>query len=204
MKKTVIIFGIIIMIILGIALFSEKDPVSIFDSEATETITVTDTDEITNYVKMVVNDEAVIIIELYEDEAPITVQNFQNLVYENYYDGLVFHRIINEFMIQGGSGDDVDTIVGEFENNGIENNILHEEGVISMARSTEYDSASSQFFICLSTIGCEHLDGDYAAFGKVIYGLNYVQDIGDVETDDSDYPLEEVVITSMSFVNIEE
>lgn len=183
--------------------YEESDDYLIIDDQ-TESITFTYSEEATNYVEMIVNDVGHIIIELYPDEAPITVANFQNLVSTNYYDSVEFHRIISGFMIQGGSGDSTDSIVGEFSSNGIENNISHVEGTISMARTSEMDSASSQFFICLTDTSCSHLDGDYAAFGQVIYGMDVVNQIAGVETDDSDYPLEKVIITSTKFIEIEE
>ena len=119
--------------------------------------------------------------ELYPDVAPITVANFQKLVSEGFYDGLTFHRIIEGFMIQGGdpkgngSGGSPDKIKGEFLANGVENNLKHERGVLSMARSNAMDSASSQFFIMQEA--APHLDGQYAAFGKVTEGIEVVDKI---------------------------
>ncbi len=119
--------------------------------------------------------------ELYPDVAPITVANFQKLVSEGFYDGLTFHRIIEGFMIQGGdpkgngSGGSPDKIKGEFLANGVENNLKHERGVLSMARSNAMDSASSQFFIMQEA--APHLDGLYAAFGKVTEGIEVVDKI---------------------------
>ena len=113
-----------------------------------------ETEEVTNYVKIVTNHDQVILMELYPDVAPITVENFQKLVSEHFYDGLIFHRVIEDFMIQGGdpngngTGGSGETIKGEFSSNGVENTLEHEPGVVSMARGTEPDSASSQFFIC--------------------------------------------------------
>lgn len=123
----------------------------------------------------------VIEVELDADEAPITVTNFVKLVKEGFYDGLTFHRIIDGFMIQGGdpnhdgAGGSSDTIKGEFAFNGVNNNILHESGVISMARGEDYNSASSQFFIVHET--SSHLDGKYAAFGHVTSGMSIVNEI---------------------------
>ena len=135
----------------------------------------------TVYVKMSVQDYGDIILELDGEEAPITVANFVNLVNEGFYDGLTFHRVISDFMIQGGdpkadgTGGSDKKIKGEFENNGYHNCIAHEYGVISMARSDGYDSASSQFFICNSNSSkVSNLDDNYAAFGHVIYGMNVV------------------------------
>ena len=130
-----------------------------------------------------VENYGVIELELYGDIAPITVQNFIDLAKSGFYDGLTFHRIIKGFMIQGGDpqgdgyGGSGKPIKGEFSNNGIENNISHERGVISMARSNDMDSASSQFFIMHKD--STHLDGDYAAFGKVISGMDVVDKIAE-------------------------
>ncbi len=119
-----------------------------------------------------------VTIELYEDVAPKTVANFVKLVESGFYDGLTFHRIIDGFMVQGGdpngngTGGSGETIEGEFSSNGFKNNLKHEDGVISMARAKNPDSASSQFFIMVSNT--PSLDGNYAAFGKVIDGLEYI------------------------------
>ncbi len=158
----------------------------------------------TNYVLINVVGYGQIIVELYPDVAPITVANFQKLVGEGFYNGLIFHRVINNFMIQGGDpegtgfGGSEETIKGEFASNGVENNLLHTRGVISMARSYDPDSASSQFFICHRD--SHHLDGDYAAFGKVIYGMETVDAIASVRTNASDKPISNVVMQSMQFV----
>ena len=133
------------------------------------------------YVEMSVKDYGVITLMLDKTTAPITVENFVKLVNEGFYDGLTFHRIISDFMIQGGdptgtgSGGSDEEIVGEFAANGHANNISHINGVISMARSNAYNSASSQFFIC--NADSRHLDGEYAAFGYVTKGLHVVQKI---------------------------
>ena len=166
-----------------------------------------ETEEVTNYVKIVTNKDKVILLELYPDVAPITVQNFQKLVSEKFYDGLIFHRVIEDFMIQGGDpegtgmGGSPETIKGEFKNNGVENNLKHAKGIISMARSNDMDSASSQFFICTSD-NVSYLDGDYAAFGKVIAGYDVAEEISKVKTDIYDKPLQEQSIKTMRFVNI--
>lgn len=140
------------------------------------------------------NDEK-IVIELDPSTAPNTVANFISLVEEGYYDGLIFHRVIPDFMIQGGdpngngSGGPDYTIAGEFSSNGFENNLKHERGVISMARAQDPDSAGSQFFIMVKET--PQLDGDYAAFGKVIEGMETVDAIVSVEKGRSDKPLED-------------
>ena len=146
----------------------------------------------------------VIRLELYPDVAPITVDNFVSLAKEGFYDGLIFHRVINGFMIQGGDPDGNGTggsgknIKGEFAQNGVENNISHVRGVISMARARPMDSASSQFFIVQSD--STYLDGAYAAFGRVTEGMDVVDEIASVPTDRYDRPLEDVVIRTIRVV----
>ena len=140
--------------------------------------------------------------ELYPEIAPNTVNNFISLVKQGYYNGLIFHRVINGFMIQGGCpegsgmGDPGYSIKGEFSENGFENNLKHTEGVLSMARSMMPDSAGSQFFIMHRT--SPHLDGQYAAFGKVIEGMDVVNKIAAANTDYSDRPLENQVMKSVT------
>lgn len=135
----------------------------------------------------------IIDIELYEDKAPITCANFKKLVSEGFYDGLIFHRVIAGFMIQGGDpmgtgfGGSKENIKGEFLVNGVKNDISHVRGVISMARSQMYNSASSQFFICHAD--AKFLDGQYAAFGKVVSGMETVDEIASVKTDGRDRPM---------------
>lgn len=137
-------------------------------------------------------------VELYPEYAPETVENFINLVSEGFYDGLTFHRIIPGFMTQGGDpegtgmGGSGTNITGEFAQNGITNDLKHERGVISMARSMMPNSASSQFFICFED--APHLDGAYAAFGKVTEGMEVVDLMAEVPTDYSDKPLSPVVM----------
>lgn len=145
----------------------------------------------TNYVKLEMENGDSMIIELYPDEAPITVRNFKKLVSRHYYDGTVFHRVIEGFMIQGGAGAATDSIKGEFSANGVKNDIKHDRGVLSMARTSDPNSATSQFFICQTREGCQHLDGSYAAFGKVISGLDVIDKIASVKTNANDKPLTE-------------
>ena len=141
-------------------------------------------------------------VELYPDIAPNTVNNFISLVKKEYYNGLIFHRVIPGFMIQGGCPDGTGmggpgySIKGEFSHNGFENNLKHTEGVISMARSTMPNSAGSQFFIIHKT--SPHLDGEYAAFGKVTEGMEHVNEIAETPTDYSDRPITDQVIQSMT------
>lgn len=187
----------------------------------------TDTDP-ENTVYLVIKDYGLVTIELYPDEAPITVANFKKLVREDFYDGLTFHRIIETFMIQGGcpkgngtGGADTE-IKGEFSMNKVENNIKHEEGTISMARSGHpyeayhnagyvdipfkdrepfYNSASSQFFIVTETSdgNTRSLDGNYAAFGKVTDGMDVVKSVANVAVDDNNRPINEVTIAVITF-----
>ena len=141
-----------------------------------------------HYVEMKVKDYGTIELELDSDVAPITVTNFINLVNSKFYDGFTFHRIIDGFMIQGGdplgngTGGSSKTIKGEFSENGVKNSISHVRGVISMARSSDYNSASSQFFIVQKDT--TSLDGQYAAFGKVISGVDVVDKIAKVKVED--------------------
>lgn len=135
----------------------------------------------THHAEITIKNYGTLKLELDADTAPITVANFAKLAEEGFYDGLTFHRIISGFMIQGGdpdgngTGGSDETIKGEFSSNGVENNISHKRGVISMARSTDPDSASSQFFIMHQDN--DYLDGEYAAFGKVTEGMEIVDKI---------------------------
>ncbi len=137
----------------------------------------------------------VIKAELYPEIAPITVENFVKLTKQGFYDGLIFHRVIAGFMIQGGDptgtgmGGPGHTIKGEFRNNGVVNNIKHERGVLSMARSMMPDSAGSQFFIMHKN--APHLDGSYAAFGRVIEGIEVVDEIACTQTGAMDRPVKD-------------
>lgn len=143
-------------------------------------------------------------LELYPELAPITVKNFVRLANEDFYNGLIFHRVISGFMIQGGGFDingsvkQADTIKGEFLSNGIINLLSHDRGVISMARTPIKDSASSQFFIMHADY--PFLNGNYAAFGKVTSGLEYVDAIADTKTDENDKPVENQVIKSITII----
>ena len=143
--------------------------------------------------------------ELYPEVAPNTVNNFVSLVKKGFYDGVIFHRVISGFMIQGGDPDGTGmggpgySIKGEFAQNGVENNLVHDAGVLSMARAMHPDSAGSQFFIMHKA--APHLDGQYAAFGKIIEGMDVVNKIAEVATDYSDKPLEPQI---MKTVTVEE
>lgn len=139
--------------------------------------------------------------ELYPEIAPNTVNNFIYLANSGFYDNLIFHRVIKDFMIQGGDPNGNGTggpgyaIEGEFTSNGVANSLKHTEGVLSMARAQDPNSAGSQFFIMTGT--ASHLDGDYAAFGKVVSGMDVVDKIQNVKTGSNDKPKEDVVIKSI-------
>ena len=171
---------------------NESEKTSNYASSVTEKPIVTITME---------NDEK-ILIELDPSVAPNTVANFVSLVEKGFYDGVIFHRVIPDFMIQGGdpegngTGGADYTIKGEFSENGFENNLKHDRGVISMARSNDPNSASSQFFIMVKE--SPHLDGKYAAFGKVIEGMEVVDDIVSVERDGADKPLKDQTMKSVT------
>ena len=171
---------------------NESEKTSNYASSVTEKPIVTITME---------NDEK-ILLELDPSVAPNTVANFVSLVEKGFYDGVIFHRVIPDFMIQGGdpegngTGGADYTIKGEFSENGFENNLKHDRGVISMARSNDPNSASSQFFIMVKE--APHLDGKYAAFGKVIEGMEVVDDIVSVERDGSDKPLKDQTMKSVT------
>ncbi|MBR3461013.1 MAG: peptidylprolyl isomerase [Clostridia bacterium] len=141
-------------------------------------------------------------LELYPDIAPQSVRNFCSLARQGFYDGLIFHRVIEGFMIQGGDPDGLGfggpgyCIKGEFALNGVDNSLKHTRGVISMARAPQYDSAGSQFFIMQKD--APHLDGSYAAFGKVTSGIEVVDAVANVQTDRNDKPLTDVVIKSIT------
>ncbi|MGI5966464.1 MULTISPECIES: peptidylprolyl isomerase [Anaerotruncus] len=142
-------------------------------------------------------------IELYPNVAPVTVENFKKLVQEGFYDGLIFHRVISGFMIQGGCPEGTGMggpgyqIKGEFAQNGVKNDLKHTRGVISMARSARPDSAGSQFFIMHAD--APHLDGQYAAFGKVVEGMDVVDEIAAVPVDYSDRPRTEQKMAKVTY-----
>ncbi len=153
-------------------------------------------------VTITMKDGGVIKCELYPEIAPESVNNFISLINKHFYDGLIFHRVIRGFMIQGGCPDGTGcggpgySIKGEFAANGVTNDLKHTEGVLSMARTMHPDSAGSQFFIMHKT--SPHLDGSYAAFGKVIEGMDVVNKIAETRTDYSDRPLEDQVMESVT------
>ena len=159
----------------------------------------------TNKVIIEMDDGKTITVELYPEIAPIAVENFKKLVGEGFYDGLTFHRVISGFMIQGGcpngtgTGGSGYTIKGEFAANGIKNDLSHKRGVISMARAMDYNSAGSQFFI-MHKDG-DYLDGQYAAFGKVVDGMDTVDAIASSDTDFNDKPRTPIVMKKLFFAD---
>ncbi len=178
--------------------------------EVYETKDYKETTQVTEYVKITVKDHGDIVVKLRPDVAPITVANFQKLVGEKFYDGLTFHRVRSGFMIQGGdpdgdgTGGSPDKIKGEFSANGVQNDLSHKRGVISMARSNAMDSASSQFFICHDDASSS-LDGKYAAFGEVVDGMVVVDTVAAVEVTynargEKSVPVEKVIIEKACFV----
>ena len=145
----------------------------------------------------------VLEIELYPEIAPNTVANFMHYVNNNFYDGLIFHRIIKGFMIQGGANPKAkeQPIKGEFSSNGFNNELKHTKGVLSMARTMDKNSATSQFFIMHHD--APHLDGQYASFGKVVKGLDIIDKVASVKTDPYDQPINDVLIKSVKVIKNE-
>ena len=194
MKKKFSFLLVLAVLVMGLSACGSSKSDTTSETKATKAPKGTETAEVTkeqeskttdtkgkHHAKIKVKDYGTIEVELDGDTAPITVANFIKLVNEKFYDGLTFHRIISGFMIQGGdplgngTGGSDETIKGEFSSNGVENNISHKRGVISMARSSDPDSASSQFFIMHQD--STYLDGEYAAFGKVTKGMKVVDKI---------------------------
>lgn len=194
MKKKFSFLLVLAVLVMGLSACGGSKSDTTSETKATKAPKATETAEATkkpeskttdtkgkHHAKIKVKDYGTIEVELDGDTAPITVANFIKLVNEKFFDGLTFHRIMSGFMIQGGdplgngTGGSDETIKGEFSSNGVENNISHKRGVISMARSSEPDSASSQFFIMHQD--ADYLDGQYAAFGKVTKGMSVVDKI---------------------------
>lgn len=170
----------------------------------------TETDKVTDRVKIQMEDDSIILIVLSNSATPKTIANFQNLVKNKFYDGVNFHRIYKGFMIQGGDkeGSNEKTIKGEFSNNGVNNTMSHVRGVISMARTNDYNSASTQFFIIHED--STFLDGDYASFGRVFAGMDAVDNIADAEVVANPYmqgekskPVNPPVMKSIRFIEVE-
>lgn len=194
MKKKFSFLLVLAVLVMGLSACGSSKSDTTSETKATKAPKATETAEVTkepeskttdtkgkHHAKIKVKDYGTVEVELDGDTAPITVANFIKLVNEKFYDGLTFHRIMSGFMIQGGdplgngTGGSDETIKGEFSSNGVENNISHKRGVISMARSSDPDSASSQFFIMHQD--STYLDGEYAAFGKVTKGMKVVDKI---------------------------
>ena len=194
MKKKFSFLLVLAVLVMGLSACGSSKSDTTSETKATKAPKATETAEVTkepeskttdtkgkHHAKIKVKDYGTIEVELDGDTAPITVANFIKLVNEKFYDGLTFHRIMSGFMIQGGdplgngTGGSDETIKGEFSSNGVENNISHKRAVISMARSSDPDSASSQFFIMHQD--STYLDGEYAAFGKVTKGMKVVDKI---------------------------
>lgn len=171
---------------------------------------VTDSATPTDYVIIDVKDFGKMLVRLYPDVAPETVANFKRLVSENFYAGITFHRVIENFVIQCGdpNGDGISdpnetTVKGEFTSNGFENNLKHKRGVLGLARSNDVNSGSTQFYICHSTAdNVVALDGKYATFGFVVYGYDVLDAIAAVDTNSSDKPTTDVVINTIKFVTV--
>lgn len=172
-----------------------------------------ETEEVTDHVKIQMENGDIILIVLSNSQTPITKANFQKLVKEHFYDGIIFHRVIQNFMIQTGDpsgtgyGGSSEKIKGEFANNGVNNTLSHTRGVVSMARAggtpdtaETMNSASSQFFIV--TADSTYLDGNYAAFGKVFAGMSAADKIEQTETDSNDRPIKEQKIKTIRFIEI--
>ena len=201
MKKSISVIAIILSMVMVLASCGtnqngkDEDPVSTPDPELVKntvnaTIELEDGDEI--------------MLELYPDLAPDTVENFVELAEDGFYDGTIFHRVIEDFMIQGGGftadgqHKETDSIKGEFDGNGVTNPLKHTRGVLSMARTMFPNSASSQFFIMHED--APHLDGQYAAFGKVTEGIEVVDEIAETPTDMQDKPIENQIIKTIRLV----
>ena len=176
---------------------SEVTDYVLLDFKVEGSVKISDTETVENY-------QGKVLVRLFPDVAPLTVSNFKTLVGTSFYKGLTIHRIVPDFVIQGGdpngdgTGGSDNEIFGEFTANGFTNNLSHKRGVLSMARSESNDSASSQFFICHKD--ATSLDDKYAAFGYVVYGLDVVDIIAGLETDSDDAPKQKVTIENASFV----
>ena len=219
MKRIICLFAAVLLLCVSFASCAKNDEsehiaptmdeidFSTVDDISKVSVSETETDYV--IIKVSINDgeERPIVIRLFPDVAPETVENFKKLVSEKFYDGIIFHRVIENFMIQGGDpdgngqGGSKDTIKGEFNSNGFANNLLHKRGVVSMARlGNDNNSASSQFFIMHKDY--PSLNGKYASFGYVVYGMDVVDDIAEVRTDSNDKPVIDVVMTSVRFAKV--
>ena len=206
-KRTFLLFGLLAMLVLTAcggksgAQTSTDDATDTSDNSQQMTAEETAQPIGQHHAQITIKDHGTIDIELDGDAAPISVQNFMDLANDGFYDGLTFHRIITGFMMQGGCPDGTGmggpgySIKGEFAQNGFANDLKHTPGVLSMARAMHPDSAGSQFFIMHET--SPHLDGAYAAFGKITEGLDVIDKIAKVPTDFRDRPLEDQVIATI-------
>ena len=200
MKKIMVITLLVMMVFLVSGCKKEEKYIT---SGKLDGIEFKEVSDVTNYVKIEMASDDLILLELYPNIAPKTVANFQKLVSEKFYDGVIFHRVIKDFVIQAGINNNKEAaeIEGEFASNGHANTLLHKRGVISMARvSGKPNSASSQFFIMHQDNAS--LDGDYAAFGKVIAGLKTVDKIANINTDSNDKPVIDQKIKTIRFISI--
>ena len=198
MKKIIaLLLGLMMLCSLACA----KEATSAPAAEKTETKEETNVDKTHPIATITMKDGGVIKLELYPETAPESVKNFISLANSGFYDGLIFHRVISGFMIQGGDPDGRGTggpgysIKGEFAINGVKNDISHVRGVISMARAQPYDSAGSQFFICHAD--STFLDGQYAAFGRVTSGMDVVDKIAATTTDSKDKPYKDQIMETV-------
>lgn len=192
MKKTILLFVTAMAMLMIVACGDDKTTES---KEQTDNTNYANDVTENPIVTITMENDKKIVIELEPKTAPNTVANFISLVEDGFYDGLIFHRVIPGFMVQGGDPDGTGmggpdySINGEFSSNDFENTLTHERGVLSMARTQDPNSAGSQFFIM--TESATHLDGDYAAFGQVIEGMDVIDEIVAVERDGSDKPLQD-------------
>ncbi|WP_088103625.1 peptidylprolyl isomerase [Halalkalibacter urbisdiaboli] len=199
--KSVFIFIAMLLPLVACGTQSENEQVGEQQNPTSEQTDFPSSDE-NPIVTITMENGGEIVLELFPEVAPNTVANFISLVEKGFYDNLIFHRVIPEFMIQGGdpsgngTGGPGYSIKGEFTSNGFENWLTHERGVLSMARSMSPDSAGSQFFIMVE--GSPHLDGEYAAFGRVVEGMDVVDAIVSVERDSQDKPLEDQRIDTVT------
>lgn len=211
LKRSCVLLALVLLLGALVACGGSDAPLHAeLDFTAVDPSAVTETDAKTDYVKLTVADYGDIIIRLYPEVAPKTVDNFKALVAKGHYDGVIFHRVISSFVAQAGmrpdgsTGNGAKSIKGEFRANGYENNLKHIRGVVSMARTPiSFDSASDQFYIChKSNDSTAKLNGQYAGFGYVVSGMDVVDAIATVATNADDRPFVDVVIEKACFVTV--